>query len=129
MSSSPLPESDDAPGSQDTGVEEDDPRSHGRRSSVELIRDVVLSLIRVVEDSTELLTVSLSEELTRFREETERRFLAHLLVLLGTALVDTALAIILAQRLESWPTALLVLGGLHLVAGFLVYARAPKGRR
>jgi hypothetical protein len=88
------------------------------RSSLSLLRDVVLSLTRVVEDSTELIGASVHEELARFRTELARHALSVAAVMAGASLLTAGLAMLLSALLGSWPLTLVIFGAIYLGAGF-----------
>jgi hypothetical protein len=94
-----------------------------RRSALALLRDIVLSLTRVAEDSTELVGASVHEELARFRDEMSRRALALAALLGGAALFTAGLAIYANQLLESWALTLTLFGVVYLAVGILVCVR------
>jgi hypothetical protein len=92
----------------------------GRRSSLSLVRDVVISFTRVVEDSTELIGASVHEELARFRTELARHALALVAVIAGAFLLAAGLAMFVSELLESWPLTLVLFGAVSLAVGFFL---------
>ena len=97
-----------------------------RRSTVALLRDVLLSLTRVAEDSTELVGASVREELARFRDEMSRHILALAAGIAGAALLTAGLAILLNQSLGNWWLTLSIFGALYLVAAIIIYVRGGR---
>lgn len=92
----------------------------GRRSTLGLVRDVVISFTRVIEDSTELIGASLREELARFRAELARHALALAALLAGAFLLAAGLAMFVSELLDSWPLTLVLFGAVSLATGFLL---------
>ncbi|HEY7816950.1 MAG TPA: hypothetical protein VIG29_01925, partial [Vicinamibacteria bacterium] len=81
------------------------------RTTIGVARDVVLSLTRMVEDSAELVSATLREELVRFRVELARGALSGVAVVVGGSLLTAGILIYLRDLLGSWRLTL-VLGGV-----------------
>lgn len=109
-----------------TNEEEHSALAPRRRSTVALLRDVLLSLTRVAEDSTDLVGASVREELARFRDEMSRHALALAAVVTGAALLTAGLAIFLSELLGSWPLTLSLFGALYLAAGIGIHLRSRR---
>jgi len=84
------------------------------RSTMELLRNVVLHLTHIVEDSTDLVGASIREELAQFRQDLARHALAIATVVIGATLASAGVAMLVARWLESWPATLLILGAVYL---------------
>jgi hypothetical protein len=98
-----------------------------KRSGLSLVRDVVISFTRVVEDSTELIGASVHEELARFRTELARHALALVALIAGASLLAAGLAMFVSELLDSWPLTLVLFGAASLGAGLLLSRSvAPK---
>lgn len=89
-----------------------------RRSTLALIRNVVLDLTQVVEDSTELIGASVREELAQFREDMARHMLALVAVIIGGCLFSAGLAMLVSQWIGSWPVTLLIFGAVYFTFAF-----------
>jgi F0F1-type ATP synthase assembly protein I len=90
------------------------------RSALGILRDVVLSLTQIAENSAELLSATVREELQRFRVEMARHAITILAFMVGGVLLTIGLAMYLRQLIGSWPLTLCLLGALCLViAGVL----------
>lgn len=94
-----------------------------RRSTLALVRDALLSLTHIVEDSTELVGATLRQELAQFRVELARHAIAVAAVVVGAALLTAGLAMLASQLTGSWPLTLVVFGALYLGTG-LAFQRA-----
>ena len=94
----------------------DEPVSR-RRSTFGVVRDVLLSMTRVVEDSTELIGASVHEELAQFRVDLAKHMLGVVAVVTGVALGTAGLASLVSELVGSWPLTLLLFGGVYLVGG------------
>jgi hypothetical protein len=84
------------------------------RTTLGLARDAVLSITQIVEDSAELVSATLREELERFRREAARGALSAAAALVGGSLLTAGLSIYLARLLGSWPLTLCLFGILYL---------------
>ena len=105
----------------------DSGRDEERLSTLDLIRQVVRSLIQTVEDGAELVSTSIREELTSFRDETERRLLGFVLLCVGAGFTTAGLVGFLNQLLDNWPLTLVVFGAAYLVGGLLLHiGRRPS---
>ncbi|HXV60506.1 MAG TPA: hypothetical protein VEK15_07425 [Vicinamibacteria bacterium] len=99
-----------------------------RRSTLSVLRSVVLSLTHVVEDSTEFVSASVREELERFRIEMARHALSIIAVVAGTALVSAGVAMFVSKLVGSWSLTLVLFGGLYLAIGFVIHRyKSPNG--
>lgn len=92
--------------------------SDGRKSTLGLVRNVVLDLTQVVEDSTELIGASVREELAQFREDMARHMLALVSVVIGGALVTAGAAMAVSQWIGSWAITLVVFGVIYFAFAF-----------
>ena len=97
-----------------------------RRSTLGLVRNVVLDLTRVVEDSTELIGASVHEELAQFREDMARHMLSLVAIVIGGALATAGLAMLVSQWLGSWPITLLIFGAIYFA--FAIGLRMGRSR-
>ena len=99
--------------------------SDGSRSTFSLLRDVVVNLTHVVEDSTDLLTASVREELAHFRVDFARHALSLVAVIIGGSLATAGLALLVNQWIDNWAVTLLIFGGIYLAfAAGLQWGRA-----
>ena len=103
--------------SQDEG----EPLVPERRSTLSLLRSVVLSMTHVVEDSTEFVSASVREELERFRIEMARHAVSIIALVAGMALVSAGVAMFVSQLIGSWPLTLVLFGGLYLAISFGIH--------
>ncbi len=95
-----------------TGSSETPPKQ--RRSSFGLLRNVVIDLTQVVEDSTELIGASVREELAQFREDMARHALALVAIVIGGSLLTGGLAMLVSGWIDSWPVTLLIFGAIYV---------------
>ena len=94
--------------------------SEDQRSTLTLVRNVVMNLTRVVEDSTELIGASVHEELAQFREDMARHLLSLVAIVIAGSLATAGLAMLVRQWIGSWPITLLIFGAIYfLIAGGL----------
>ena len=84
-----------------------------RRSTLGLLRNVVLDLTQVVEDSTELIGASVREELAAFRVDMARQLLSMVAIVIGGALVTAGVAMFVSQWI-GMPWTLVIFGGVYL---------------
>lgn len=89
------------------------PAEH-HRSTLALLRNVVLDLTQVVEDSTELIGASVREELAAFRDDMARHALAIVAVVIGGSLLTAGLAMMVSEWIGSWPVTLLIFGAIYV---------------
>ncbi len=90
------------------------------RTTLGVARDVVLSLTQMVEDSAELVSATVREELSRFRVEMARGALSGVAVVVGGALLTAGILIYVREILGSWALSLVLAGVFYLgVAGLL----------
>jgi hypothetical protein len=90
------------------------------RTTLGVARDVVLSLTHMVEDSAELVSATMREELTRFRVEMARGAMSAVAIVVGGSLLTAGLAMYVRDLLESWPLTLCLFGAFYIgVAGVL----------
>ena len=80
------------------------------RSTLDVARDIILSLTQIVADSAELVSSTMREELHRFRVMMLRGALSAVAAVVGFGLLAAGGAIWLRQVLDSWPVTLLLLG-------------------
>jgi hypothetical protein len=100
----------------------------GPVSSFELLRRVIVGVIRSVSDGAELISTSVSEEFVQFRVDVEHRVIIILLFIAGILAVGVGLMLFLRQLIGSWPPTLLLMGGCFLGVGiFLTYRWRPEG--
>jgi hypothetical protein len=84
------------------------------RTTRGVARDAVLSITQIVEDSAELVSATLREELERFRREAAKGAISAAAALAGGSLLTAGLSMYLARILESWPLTLCLFGVLYL---------------
>ncbi len=84
------------------------------RSTLGVARDVVLSVTHMVEDSAELVSATVREELDRFRAAMARGAISAVAVAVGGSLLTAGLAMYLHQILRSWPLTLCLFGAFYL---------------
>jgi hypothetical protein len=90
------------------------------RTTLGVARDVVLSLTHMVEDSAELVSATVREELQRFRVEMARGAMSGFALIVGGSLLTAGLSMYLRELVGSWPLTLCLVGGFYLaVAGFI----------
>lgn len=97
--------------------EPEEDRRGPAESAVDVVRRILVGLIRAVEDGGELIGASIREELARFRSEIERRVTGLVLLVVGGGLVTAGAAIFLERLFGSWAPVLLVLGALYVAVG------------
>jgi hypothetical protein len=97
-----------------------------RRSAFAILRDLLGTLTRVVEDSTELFGATLREELERFRSQTARLALSGIAAAAGVCLLTGGLAIFLSELVGSWALTLLILGAAYLGLALLLQVGASR---
>jgi hypothetical protein len=90
------------------------------RTTLGVARDVVLSLTNMVEDSAELVSATVREELYRFRVDLARGAMSGLAVLVGGSLLTAGILIYLREILGSWPLALVLAGAFYLGVAALI---------
>ena len=103
------------------------PVEESRRSTLTLLRHVILNLTQVVEDGTELVGASIREELLEFREDMARHALSLVAVVIGGVLVSAGLAMLVSEWIGSWPITLLIFGAIYIA--FAVGLRLGHQRR
>ena len=84
------------------------------RSSLTVLRHVIVNLTQVVEDGTELVGASVREELVDFRRDFTRHALSLVAVVLGGVLLSAGLAMLVSDWIGSWPITLLIFGAVYL---------------
>lgn len=99
------------------------------RSAMTLLRSVVLDLTHIVEDSTDLVSASLREEMERFRIDVTRQLFLVAAALTGAFLATAGIAMFVARWLESWPITLVIFGALYLGAAALIVMTRDQGER
>jgi hypothetical protein len=97
-----------------------------RRSTLSLLRNVVVDLTQVVEDSTELIGASIREELAQFRQDTARHVLSLVATVIGGSLLTAGLSMLISSWIGNWPGTLLILGAIYLAAAFVLRVRNPS---
>ncbi len=95
-------------------VANDEGPSKDRPSTLALLRNVVLGLTHVVEDSMELVGASVREELAEFRVDMARQLMSLIAVVIGGSLATAGLAMLVQQQIGSWPVTLLIFGVVYL---------------
>ncbi len=103
-----------------------DTPSDGRRSTLGLIRNVVMDLTQVVEHSTELIGASVREELAQFREDMARHALSLVALIIGGSLATAGLAMLTSAWIGSWPFTLLGFGAIYFA--FAIGLRMGRSR-
>lgn len=97
-----------------------------RRSTLGLLRSVVLDLTQVVEDSTELIGASVREELADFRVDMARHMLSIVAIVIGGSLMTAGFAM-LASKWIGLPWTLVIFGGLYVaIAVWLQWLLRPR---
>jgi hypothetical protein len=90
------------------------------RTTLAVARDVVLSLTQMVEDSAELVSATVREELHRFRVELARGALSGVALIVGASFLTAGLAMYVRALVGSWALTLCLFGAFYLgVAGAL----------
>jgi hypothetical protein len=90
------------------------------RTTLGVARDVVLSLTRMVEDSAELVSATVREELQRFRVEMARGAMSAVAIIVGGSLLTAGISMYLRELVGSWALTLCLVGGFYLaLAAFL----------
>ena len=84
------------------------------RTTLGVARDVVLSFTQMVEDSAELVSATVREELDRFRAEMARGAMSAVAVVVGGSLLTAGLAMYLRELVGSWPLTLCLIGAFYL---------------
>ncbi len=88
--------------------------SKERPSTLGLVRNVVLDLTQVVEDSMELVGASVREELAEFRVDMARQLMSLIAVVIGGSLATAGLAMLVQQLIGNWPATLIIFGVVYL---------------
>ena len=114
------------PHEDDAFADSADTPSDGRRSTLGLIRKVVVDLTQVVEDSTELIGASVREELAQFREDMARHALSLAAIIIGASLATAGLAMLTSEWIGSWPVTLLIFGAIYVA--FAIGVRMGRSR-
>lgn len=99
-----------------------------RRSSLALVRDAILSLTHIVEDSTELVGATIREEVEHFRVEMARHTLSLAAVVAGASLLTAGLAMFVSELIGSWPLTLVLFGVFYLGVGLVLQRTRRAGR-
>lgn len=111
---------------EDEAFSEGGDAAEGRRSTLSLIRNVVLDLTQVVEDSTELIGASVREELAQFREDMARHMLALVAIIIGGSLVTAGLAMLVSEWIGNWAVTLLIFGAIYFAFAFGLWVGRPR---
>lgn len=109
-----------APNDEDVFAESGETPPRERRSSFTLLRNVVIDLTQVVEDSTELIGASVREELAEFREDMARQALSIVAIIIGGLLLAAGLAMLVSAWLGSWSATLLIFGAIFVLIAVLL---------
>jgi hypothetical protein len=99
----------------------------GRRSALGIVRDLIGTLTRVAEDSTELFGATLREELERFRSQTARFAISGVAAAMGVCLLTAGVAIFLSDLIGSWSLTLVILGAAYL--GLALFLQLGAGEK
>jgi Putative Actinobacterial Holin-X, holin superfamily III len=91
-----------------------------RPSTLGLVRDAILSLTHIVEDSTELVGASIREELEHFRVAMARSTLSLAAVIVGASLLTAGLAMFVSELIGSWALTLVLFGVLYVGVGVVL---------
>jgi len=94
------------------------------RSTLGVARDVVLSITHMVEDSADLVSATVREELQRFRVEMARSAMSVVAVLAGGSLLTAGLSMYLRELLGSWPLTLCLFGVFYIGIGAAIQMRS-----
>jgi hypothetical protein len=84
------------------------------RTTLGVARDVVLSVTHMVEDSAELVSATVREELDRFRAEMARGAMSAVAVVVGGSLLTAGLAMYLRELVGSWALTLCLFGAFYI---------------
>ena len=106
------------PHEEDAFAESGDAPPERRSSTLSLVRNGIMDLTQVVEDSTELIGASVREELAQFREDMARHMLALVAVVIGGMLLSAGLDMLVSQWIGSWPVTLLIFGAIYFAFAF-----------
>jgi len=94
------------------------------RSTLGVARAVVLSLTQMVEDSAELVSATVREELDRFRAEMARGAMSAVAVAVGGSLVTAGFSMWLRERVGSWSLTLFLVGAFYLGVAAVLQMRS-----
>lgn len=95
------------------------------RTTLGVARDVVLSVTHMVEDSAELVSATMREELTRFRVEMARGAMSAVAVIVGGSLLTAGLSMYVRELVGSWPLTLCLFGAFYIGVAVVLQTR-PK---
>jgi uncharacterized membrane protein YgcG len=84
------------------------------RTTLGVARDVVLSLTQMVEDSAELVSATVREELDRFRAEMARGAMSAVAIVIGGSLLTAGISMYLRELVGSWALTLCLVGAFYL---------------
>ncbi len=84
------------------------------RTALGVARAVVLSLTQMVEDSADLVSATVREELDRFRAELARGAMSAVAAVVGGSLLTAGLSMYLRELVGSWPLTLCLVGAFYL---------------
>lgn len=93
------------------------------RTALGVARDVVLSVTHMVEDSAELVSATMREELTRFRVEMARSAMSAVAVVVGGSLLTAGLAMYVRALVDSWPLTLCLFGAFYIGVAVVLKTR------
>jgi hypothetical protein len=94
------------------------------RTTLGVARDVVLSVTHMVEDSAELVSATVREELDRFRVEMARGAMSAVAVVVGGSLLTAGLAIYLRELVGSWALTLCLFGAFYIAIATILQMRS-----
>jgi len=94
------------------------------RTTLGVARDVVLSLTQMVEDSAELVSATVREELDRFRVEMARGAMSAVTIVVGGSLLTAGLAMYLRELVGSWALTLCLFGAFYIAIAAVLQMRS-----
>ena len=94
------------------------------RTTLGVARDVVLSVTHMVEDSAELVSATVREELDRFRVEMARGAMSAVAIVVGGSLLTAGLAMYLRQVVGSWALTLCLFGAFYIAIAAVLQMRS-----
>ena len=94
------------------------------RTTLGVARDVVLSVTHMVEDSAELVSATVREELDRFRVEMARGAMSAVAIVVGGSLLTAGLAMYLRELVGSWALTLCLFGAFYIAIAAVLQMRS-----
>jgi hypothetical protein len=94
------------------------------RTTLGVARDVVLSVTHMVEDSAELVSATVREELDRFRAEMARGAISAVAIVVGGSLLTAGLAMYLRELVGSWALTLCLFGAFYIAIAAVLQMRS-----